>query len=363
MGSVDEKFMRSARFILSCNFCVMKNIEDPDLVIDQDGKCNHCHRAEALANQHRVDQQNLPWVIDDIKKRGRGRKYDVVLGMSGGADSSYALHVLNQHNVRVFAFHFDNGYNEPQADANVMKLVEATKTPLFRYTIDREKFRELYEAFIRGGVKNLEAITDHLLFAINYEMANREGVRTCVTGGNWQTESIMPKEFGEDPRDLRWIRGVYRTVTGKRLQGLPVIPLWREQYYRLVKRIKFVPILDFVDYNRQHATERLGQLYSYEYVGAKHEESRLTKWFQGFYLPQRWVLDKRRPHLSSMIHSGQITRDEALRKLALPLEYPTLGWEEWNYPKRTYSDYPNSERGRRLVMKLYACAKKCHASL
>lgn len=328
---------------------------DPDITFDEKGVCNHCYAAQAAANQHRVDKTQLPWIIHDIKKRGVGRKYDVVIGLSGGLDSSYALYTLVQHGVRVTAYHFDNGYNTKVADENVMKLVEGMKVPLFRYKIDRGKFKELYEAFIRGGIKNLEVVTDHILFATAYEMANRERVKIIASGGNWQTESIMPKHFGEDARDLYWIKSVYKQMTGKRLKGLPMIPLWKEQYYRLIKGIKFVPILDYIDYNREEAAARLNQLYGYQHPGGKHEESTLTKWFQNVYLPRRYGLDKRRPHYASMIHSGQLTREQALKLLESPPEEVHSPFDNWNTAERkSYHDYPNSEGIRKLVMRAYA---------
>lgn|SRR3990167_8363666 len=335
----------------TCTICVMSEISDPEIVFDAKEICNHCYAAQKAQNQHRVDQQNLPWIIDGIKKRGR-----CLIGLSGGVDSSWALYQLKQQGVDVVAYHFNNGYNTQKADENVMKLVEGMKVPLFRYVVDKEKFDDLYQAFIKAGIKNLEAVTDHLLFAIAYEMANNEGVKTIISGGNWQTESIMPKHFGEDPRDLYWIKSVYKQMTGKRLKGLPVIPLWKEQYYRLIKGIKFVPILDYVEYNREKAIDKLRQLYGYEHPGGKHEESILTKWFQNIYLPRRYGLDKRIPHFSSMIHSGQITRQQAMEQLKHPPEEvePPLGGGWGLADKKEYDDYPNSKWIRQQVIKLYA---------
>jgi len=326
----------------------MNQASDPDIVFDDQGICNYCYAAQKKQNQQRIDRENLPWIIDGL----RGKK--CLIGLSGGVDSAYALYILKQHNIDVTAYHFDNGYNTQVADANVMKLVEGMKVPLFRYKIDRDKFNELYQSFIKGGIKNLEAVTDHILFAIAYEMANKEGVKTVISGGNWQGESIMPKHFGEDPRDLYWIKSVYRRVTGSRLRGLPVIPLWKEQYNRLIKGIKFIPILDHVDYNREKAIALLHDKYGYENPGGKHEESTLTKWFQNVYLYGKYELDKRVPHYSSLIHSGQMTRQEAVAKLKVRPEQVDDPFKvDWMAKPKTYDDYPNSEWIRKQVIKAY----------
>lgn len=350
-----------------CKVCVM-DTTDPDIVFDAEGVCNHCYAARAAQNQHRIDAMHLPWIIDQIKKRGRGRKYDVLIGVSGGVDSATALRICHEQGLRILAYQVDNMYNTAQADENVMRLVEGLKVPFYRYAIDRDVFVEVQRAFIKAGIKNLEVITDHVLFATTYEMAAKYGIKTVITGGNWQTESIMPKSYGEDARDLYWIKNIYRTWTGKKLKKLPVIALWKEQYYRLVKKIKFVPVLDYYDYRRESEITRLAKAYGYRPYGSKHCESIFTHWFQEFYLPVKFGIDKRRPHLSSMIHSGQITRGQAMSELGKPLT-----GSQWNsviseklgmsmseilsYPKKSYGDYPNSEKIRKLVIKLYAYAK------
>lgn len=347
-----------------CNKCVMDQQSDPNITFDDKGICNYCHAADRNANQHRVDQTNLPWVIEGIKKRGRGRKYDCVLGLSGGVDSSYALHVLHNWGVRVMTFHCDNGWNTPAADENIMKLVEGMKVPFFRYTINLERFRELQRAFIKSGVPNIEIPTDHVLTSVAWKMARREGVKTIISGGNWQTESIMPAVFGYSAVDLYHIQQIYKQFTGKKLTGLPTTNLAQYMWYRCVEKIKIVNLLDYVDYNREVAQKRLAELYGWQPYGAKHEESVFTKWFQKDYLKFRFNLDKRRPHLSSMIHSGQITREDALQELAWKPNTPHLNIEVCKKlgldpfkpiykAQKSHSDYPTHERLRKWAHKIY----------
>ncbi len=347
----------------------MDTQSDPDISFDKDGVCNHCRYAESKANERRAMKLELPWVIDEIKKRGKGRKYDCVLGLSGGVDSSYALHILMQHNVRVFTYSIDNGWNTPIADENIMRLVEGLKVPFFRYTIDREKFRELQRAFIQSGVPNIEIPSDHLITSVAWKMARQEGVKTIVSGGNWQTENIMPAAFGYSAVDLYHIQQIYKRFTfdyyvgdgngdykNKKLTGLPTTNLAQYMWYRCVAKIKIVNLLDFVEYNRELAQKRLAELYGWKPYGAKHEESTFTKWFQDSYLPLVHDLDKRRPHLSSMIHSGQITREQALKQLD---DKPLQIWRNsvcddiTKIQPHSHSDYPTHERLRKWAHKIY----------
>lgn len=346
-----------------CSRCVMDRQSDPAIVFDVRGVCNYCHAAAKAANSHRVDQTNLPWVIDQIKKSGKGRKYDCVLGLSGGVDSSYALYTLREWKVRVFTYSIDNGWNTPIADENIMRLVEGMKVPFYRYTINRERFRELQRAFIQSGVPNIEIPSDHLITSVAWEMARREGVKTIVSGGNWQTESIMPAVFGYSAVDLYHIKAIYKRFTGKRLMGLPTTNLAQYMWYRCVERIKIVNILDHVEYNRDEAQQRLAKLYGWKPYGAKHEESTFTQWFQDYYLRTFHGLDKRRPHLSSMIHSGQINRLEAMSEINRSTRYQdhdglkflveNFGPEAAAITTHPHSDYPTHERLRKWAHKIY----------
>lgn len=334
---------------------------DPEITFDTKGVCNHCLSFRENDRIRKLHKQELPWVIYSIKKAGVGKKYDCLIGLSGGIDSSYALHLALEQGLRPLAFQIDNSWNTAAADENVMNLVETLKVPFFRYTIDIGAFRAAQEAFIKAGIKNLEVLTDHILFASTYEMAAKYGIKYVITGGNLATESIMPASFGEDPRDLYWIKSVYKKITGKKLKGIPTISLIREQYLRLIKGIKFIPLLDYYEYNKAEAKQLLKEKYGWVDYGGKHEESKFTQWFQNFYLIQKWGLDKRKPHFSSLINSGQMTREAALHELAVgTVQYFDNGWENLarSSPKKSYADYPNSAWIRQQVVKVYRFAKK-----
>jgi PP-loop superfamily ATP-utilizing enzyme len=310
--------------------------------------CNFCDQAEkSLA-------ETTYLTMPEIK----GKKYDCLIGLSGGVDSSYMLHKAVEMGLKPMCYTVDNGYNDPRADENIMRLVETLKVPFYRYNIDRKKFAELQSAFIQAGQKNIEIPTDHILFATTYEMADKYGIKWILSGGNAATESIMPASWGYNARDLVHIKDVYRRMTGKKLTGLPTLSLLKWNYYKWVRGIKMCYLLDHLDYHREEAIKLLTELYGYKEYGDKHQESEFTKWFQNFYLYEKFGIDKRKAHYSSLIVSGQMTRDEALNKLAKSPEYPRLGIEGtvMKYPKRDYREFKTDERLFNFISKVI---KKC----
>ena len=221
-----------------------------------------------------------------------------------------------------------------------MRLVEGLKVPFYRYTIDLKKFRELQSAFIKAGLKNLEIPTDHILMAVTHEIAARYGIKWILSGGNVATESIMPASWGYNARDLVHIKDVYEKNTGKKLTGLPVCSLLKWNWYRWVKGHKILYLLDYVDYDIATALKELGE-YGFQPYHEKHCESIFTWWFQNYYLFEKFGIDKRKAHYSSLINSGQMTREEALEATAGNPIYPSIGLEGrvLQYPRGEHETY------------------------
>lgn len=329
---------------------------DPDIIFNEQGICNHCLRYEIDEKNRQKEINNLSLIIDKIKLSRKNKKYDCLIGLSGGVDSSLTLYYAIQLGLKPLCFSLDNKWDTKESAANVKNLLKKTGVDYLKYEIDMEKYKELQDIFLQSGIKNIEVITDHILFAVTYGIANKYGIKYIITGGNLATENTMPASWGEDPRDLYWIKSIYKINTGKKLKGLPVISLLKEQYYRLIKRIKFIHLLDYYNYNREEAIKLLVDKYEYRPYGDKHCENIFTKWYQNYYLPQKWGIDKRKAHLSSLIHSGQITRENALKELKQPLEYPELNIEIPNI-KTSYYDYPNSDFIRKIVILIYRYVK------
>lgn len=331
----------------------------PEIVLDENGVCNFCHQAESeLRSLWATDTSYPPseFVAQIIKNDKQ--KYDCIIGLSGGVDSSYMLHKAVELGLRPLCFSVDNGWNSKESDENILRIVEKLKVPFYRYTIDVPKFQELQGAFMQAGLKNLEIPTDHILMATTYEMAAEYGIKTILSGGNVATESIMPPSWGYNARDLTHIKDVYRRMTGKKLTGLPVCSIWKWNYYRWVKKIKTVYLLDYLNYNRAEAEQILIKEYGFKSTGEKHEESLFTRWFQNFYLFGKWGIDKRKAHYSSMIASGQMTRAEAKEKLLVSPVYPQLGFEPKvsRYLKHEHEEFKMDRWYNRIskVVKLFS---------
>ncbi len=330
-----------------CVQCVMDR-SAIEITFDENGVCNFCHQAQKALQE--IHSQEFP--LDQI--RNETNKYDCIIGLSGGIDSAYALLKIVEIGLRPLCFSIDNGWNDPIADENIMKLVEGMKVPFYRYTINLERFRELQASFFQAGVINAEIPSDHIIIATAYEMAAKYNIKYIISGGNVATESIMPYSWSYHARDLCHVKAIYKKFTHKRLTGLPTMSLLKFNYYKWVKKIKVVNILDYYDYNRAQAIKILTDRFGYKDYGDKHEESIFTKWFQNFYLFEKFAIDKRKAHYSSMINSGQMIRQEALDRLTASPIYPELGIEKriLKYPKHDHHDYPTNEKMYNLISKI-----------
>ena len=340
-----------------CSKCVMDRSAE-EITFSENGVCNFCVQAEKSLEEIKAEKHKLPEIIERVKSDGRNNKYDVLVGLSGGVDSSYTLVRAVELGLRPLCFSVDTGYNKPDADENILKVVEKLKVPFYRYTIDLDKFKKLQSAFMKAGVPNIEIPTDHILLATTMNMANEYGIKWIISGGNVNSESIMPPSWGHSARDLVHIKDIYKKITGKKLTGLPTCSLLKWNYLKWVKGVKTLYLLDYLDYNRKESEQMLIEKYDYKSTGEKHEENYFTWWFQNFYLFEKFGIDKRKAHLSSLINSGQITRQEALDILAENPVYPEIGIEKkvMKYPRREHEHYPMDKWYGRItkVVKLFS---------
>lgn len=323
-----------------CTKCCM-DTTDPEIIFDQEGVCNHCHDAQRELKLAWQEAGNLGYKLFDIKQDGMGKKYDCVIGLSGGVDSSMALYYAVKFGLRPLCFSVDNGWNTKESDENIMRLVEHFKVPFYRFVLDKKKFTELQSTFLTAGLINVEIPTDHILMAVTLQMAADNHIKWIISGGNVATESIMPASWSYSARDLTHIKAVYKSVTGKKLGDLPVCGLLKWNYFKWIKGIKTLYLLDYLKYNRNEAIKILEKL-GYKSYGEKHCESLFTWWFQNYYLFQKFGIDKRKPHLSSEINSGAITREEALKELEKMPVYPQLDIK-LNNRKASHYDFPTDK--------------------
>ena len=323
-----------------------------ELVLDRNGICNFCHQAQKELRAIKKDKKNLSKYIRKIKQDGAGKEYDCIIGLSGGVDSSYLLHEAIKLGLRPFVFTVDNGWQTDRAQENIMKLVEGIPVRFYRYTIDLKRFAKLQSAFIRAGQKNIEIPTDHILMAATYEMASRYGIKWILSGGNVATESIMPPSWGYNARDLVHIKSVYQWAWQEKLKGLPLCSLWKFNWYKWIRGIRVFYPLDYLDYDRNEASKILSKEYDWNEYGQKHEENLFTWWFQSYYLFEKFGIDKRTAHFSSLINSGQMTRKEAMSELVKDMYYPPIKIATGSYKPRPYNSFRTDEKLYALIGKI-----------
>jgi len=305
-------------------------------------------------------KEKLDKILFKIKEDGRNKKYDCIIGLSGGVDSTYVAFLTKKFGLRPLAIHLDNGWNTELSEANVEKAVKTLGIDLITHTVDWEEFKDLQLAFLKSSICNIEIPTDHAIIAFLYQQASNKNIKYIISGNNIVTEGIMPSIWGEYNKDLKLIEGIHEKFGTKKLTNLPKISLKKFAYYIFVKKIKHICLLDYVDYNKEETMKILQDKLGWVYYGGKHYESIFTRFFQGYFLVKKNNFDKRIAHLSTLIMSGQITRDAALEEMKLPV-YPEelfkqdkeyvlkklgLSEEEFedimNLPIKSDKDYPSN---------------------
>jgi N-acetyl sugar amidotransferase len=352
---------------------------DPNIEFDSDGVCAHCHAfkkrfaAECFSNAE--GDRNLHAIAEKIKATRRGG-YDCVIGLSGGVDSSYVALVLQRLGLRPLAVHLDNGWNAEIAVRNIENIVKSFKIDLVTHVLNWPEFRDLQAAFIRSSVINAEVPTDHAISAVLFKEAARRGLKYIISGSNIVTEAIMPRAWGYDALDWRHINAISAAFGKVRLKTYPHLTLGHWALYTLARGIRFFPILNYIQYDREAAAEELREAVGWQTYGAKHWESGYTKFFQAYILPTKYGVDKRRAHYSTMINSGLLTREEAISRLNTPayppdrvaidkeyfcrkLEIPISEFELlMAEPERSHLDYPNNQYWFEVFSGLVRFAKR-----
>lgn len=307
-----------------CTRCVMDN-SNPHIAFDESGYCNCCSDAfrRLPFEWHRGEEgrKRLGLLVTKLKHEGRGKKYDAMIGLSGGIDSAYLAHVLRAaHGLRLLAVHVDGGWNTEPAVRNIEILVKSLGIDLHTQVIEWAEMRDLQLAFLKASVLNQDMPQDHAFFATLYRTARQFGLRHFLSGVNFSSESIIPPGWGYTSIDGKHVAALHALFGQKPLRTFPIMGaaeyIWMT---RIRRQLRIHRPLNLIDYDKEEAKQELIRLYGYKDYGSKHSESRFTKFYQEVYLPQRYGFDKRRLHLSSQIVAGQVTRSEALQELATPI--------------------------------------------
>jgi N-acetyl sugar amidotransferase len=311
--------------VRTCVYCVM-DTSDPDIEFDVGGRCNHCRacagrlaEVEGLRASGAIEQ-----AVAEITRNGQGRRYDCIVGLSGGVDSSYLAYEAVALGLRPLAIHLDNGWDSEPATHNIHHLVRSLGLDLHTHVVDWPEFRDIQVAFFKADVIDIEMITDHAINALACDLALKHGVRHILTGVNTATESILPSAWVHSKTDRRNLRSIHRAHGTRPLKTLPTASTLRVRYLRAFRGIRMLNLLDLVHYNKRAAIETLRDSLGWTTYGGKHNESTFTRFYQQYILPKKFGVDKRRAHLSSLICSNQVTRDQALGELDQPTYDPAI---------------------------------------
>ena len=337
---------------------------DPDIVFDARGVCNHCHRFDAVAAKRLIPLKQRPArlaaMVEAIKRGGRGKDYDCVIGVSGGVDSTYVAWLTHEIGLRPLAVHFDNGWNSELAVANIEKTLKTLNIDLSTYVVDWPEFRDLQLSFLKASTPDGEVPTDHAIVALLYRTAAKHGLKHILLGVNVNSEAVMPLKWGYGYADFRYIAAVQKQFGKMPLKTFPHYSLSQLFGYMYLRQIELVPILDYVDYQKVEAMKKIQDGLGWVYYGGKHYESIYTRFFQAYLLPRKFDIDKRKAHMSSLIYSGQMTREQALAAMHEPVYPEHLLLQDRDYtikklgltadsfaaimaaPRKTFADYRTS---------------------
>lgn len=348
-----------------CTSCVM-DTSDEQIVFDDKGVCDHCHgfRNDVLPNWHTdaVGERMFQEIAEKIKIEGKGKPFDCILGMSGGLDSSYLLHLaVVKFGLRPLVFHVDGGWNSDIAVSNIQALVDGLGLDLYTEVINWEEMKDLQLAFFKSGVPHLDVPQDHAFVATLYHFANKHKIKYILNGGNISTECVRnPLDWLYYGTDLRQVRDIHGRFGKIKLSTFPFSGiLFHKLYLRYIKGVQVVKPLDFLPYSKKLAIDTLAASYGWRAYPQKHFESRFTRFYEGYWLPTRFGFDTRRVQFSSLILTKQMSRADALAELEKPAYNPATIEEEFDYiatkldissaelrtylgePKKSYKDYKN----------------------
>lgn len=354
----------------------------PGISFDEHGVSNFCRLQEKLMADYPRGKQGLTdWntLVSTIKAGGKGRRYDCVLGVSGGVDSSYLLHLAHQYGLRPLAVNLDNGFSSDIAVQNIYKVTSALGIDLETYVIDYEEIKDLLRAYMKAGMPWIDSPTDLAIKAVMYKVARAEGIQYILRGNDFRSEGKQPKEWTyADSKQLRFIHRQFGTAVS--LKTYPLLPLSRLIYSGLVNGIKDIRPYYYLDYTKQEARDLLIKTYDWKDYGGHHHENLFTKFAMAYWLPRKFGIDKRKITLSAQVLSGVLSRNEALTQLQQPFapdqeledtrlyvaKKLALSSDEfgriWSAPARNPFDYPSDydliftlvRRFRPVLKKLYA---------
>jgi len=308
-----------------CTHCIM-DTSDPNIRFDADGVCEYCtnYRKMILPNWHTDERgaRELAEISAKVREEGKGKDFDCIIGLSGGLDSSYAtLVAVEKMGLRPLLFHVDAGWNTDQAVGNIEKLVDGLGLELFTEVVNWREMQDLQKSFLRARVPDQDFPQDAAFFSALYQFARKHRIKYVLTGSNFSTECCRePEEWGAYPGiDTLLVRDIHKKFGERELKTFPLVDIVTYKIlYQRVLGMKIIKPLNFVPYIKKDAEAELSRRFGWQPFQHKHHESRFTRFYEDYWMPRKFGYEKRRAHFSSLILTGQMTRDTAIDRISRP---------------------------------------------
>ena len=362
-----------------CTKTVMDTVGDSDIKFDEDGVCNYYHefreKLKVRVPEATIAEEQLKSMVSAIKKGGKGKQYDCIIGISGGVDSTYTAWLVKELGLRPLAIHLDNGWNSELAVKNIENILNKLDIDLYTEVLDWEMFKDLQLSFLKASTPDGEIPTDHAILTILYRMAAKFGIKYIISGMNFRNEGMLPPSWARGYLDWKYISSVQKKFGTQSLANFPHMSVFDFLKFNLIKKIRSISFINYIPFDKDKAMKVIKKELDWKYYGGKHYESIYTRFYQGYILPKKFNIDKRKAHLTCLIASTvEVTREEALTTLKLPpcdeqmirddkeyvLKKFGLSEEDFenmmNTTPKTILDYPNHHvwemKFRRMLNKL-----------
>lgn len=355
-NAITSTFLRNLENVKVCKRCIYDETV-PGIRFNVSDICNYCEMIEKLQDEYKTGtpegEKRFEEIVEEIKKAGKGKKYDCVVGVSGGTDSSYMIHkAVKDYNLRVLAVHYDNTYNSAIATENIRKVLDKLNVDLYTYVVDNKEMDDIFRSFFQASVPELDAATDIAVAEILYRACAKYKIRYILEGHSFIAEGVSP--LGSMYADGKYISNIQKLFGKMKIKSYPNMNLLSFLKWISLYRIKKVRPLWYIDYSKEEAIKFLQKEFGWEYYGGHHLENRITAFHHSYYNLRKFKFDNRNNSLSASVRANIISRDEALKIYSTPailesdiLEYllKRLGYtnEEFegimNLPLKSYVDY------------------------
>ncbi|MDG1841314.1 MAG: N-acetyl sugar amidotransferase [Crocinitomicaceae bacterium] len=359
----------------TCAKCILGSLDDPDIYFNENGVCNHCITYDLnLKKYYFGDDPSLKKfneLITEIKSSGSKKKYDVLIGLSGGVDSTYVAYLCSKYKLRALAVHLDNGWNSELSVVNIKNILKKTGFDLYTYVINWNEFKDLQKSYFKANVIDIEALTDHAISSIILDTAIENDIKYVLTGNSITTEGRLPDSWVHNKQDSINIRSIHKKHGSVKIKSYPIKNFFKFVLIKKFKNLKSVDILDYIKYDKPKAKLLIQKEFSWRDYGGKHYESVFTRFYQAYILPKKFKVDKRKSHYSTLICANQLTRKDALELIKKPFydssfqETSDLEFflKKLDYTKDTFQSYIDSPEIKhtdyRSIVNLMQFLSKC----